>query len=105
MNKQTKEKIENLINSNKIFLFMKGTPDNVSCGFSARIVEALDKLGLEYGYSNVLEDEEIRQAIKEYSDWPTIPQLFINGKFIGGVDIVEHLYFSGELQNLIEIKN
>ena len=96
-----KKIIEQKINSSKVFLFMKGTPEDPQCGFSAQVVQILDDLGIEFGSFDILSDESIRQGIKEYSNWPTIPQLYINGKFIGGCDIVRELAASGELMELI----
>ncbi|MBI5798067.1 Grx4 family monothiol glutaredoxin [Candidatus Woesearchaeota archaeon] len=102
MDEKLKQRIEGMINSKKIFLFMKGTPDAPECGFSMKVATILKSLHVEFGYFNIFEDEEIRQGIKDYADWPTIPQLYINGKFIGGADITEQLYQSGELKKLIE---
>ena len=102
MNEQLKQRIQELIEQKQVFLFMKGTPDEPQCGFSSRIVNILRSLHVDFGSFDVLEDEEIRQAIKEYADWPTIPQLYIDGKFVGGCDITEQLYNRGELQALIK---
>ena len=102
MNDKIKQEIEHLINGHKVFLFMKGTPDNPECGFSMKVVTIIKSFHIEFGYCNIFEDEEIRQGVKEYADWPTIPQLYINGKFIGGSDITEELYKSGKLKKLIE---
>jgi len=96
-----KKIIEEKINSSKVFVFMKGTPEDPQCGFSAQVVSILNDLGIEFTSFDVLSDENIRQAIKEYANWPTIPQLYINGKFIGGCDIVRELAASGELLELI----
>ena len=96
-----KKIIEEKINSSAVFLFMKGTPENPQCGFSAQVVQILDDLGIEFGSFDILSDESIRQGIKEYANWPTIPQLYINGKFVGGCDIVRELAASGELLELI----
>ena len=101
MNPEMKKIIEQKINSSKVFLFMKGTPDDPQCGFSAQIVSILEELGITFKSFDVLSDENIRQGIKEYAHWPTIPQLYINGKFIGGCDIVRELAASGELMELI----
>lgn len=101
MNPETKKIIEQKINSATVFLFMKGTPEDPQCGFSAQVVSVLNDLGIEYASFDVLSDENIRQGIKEYANWPTIPQLYINGKFIGGCDIVRELAASGELMELI----
>ena len=97
-----KKIIEEKINSSKVFVFMKGTPEDPQCGFSAQVVSILNDLGIEFTSFDVLSDENIRQAIKEYANWPTIPQLYINGKFIGGCDIVRELAASGELQGLVK---
>ena len=94
----TRERIAPLIRSDRIALFMKGTPESPQCGFSARVVELLDYFPVSYTSFDVLQDPEIRAAIKEYSSWPTIPQLYIDGEFIGGCDIVEELCASGELE-------
>lgn len=101
MNTDIKNLIEQKINSSKVFLFMKGTPEDPQCGFSAQVVSILNELGIEFASFDVLSDENIRQGIKEYANWPTIPQLYINGKFIGGCDIVRELAASGELMELI----
>lgn len=101
MDQELKKIIEQKINSAKVFLFMKGTPEDPQCGFSAQVVNILDDLGIKFGSFDVLSDENIRQGIKEYANWPTIPQLYINGKFIGGCDIVRELAASGELQELV----
>lgn len=94
------EKIANTVQTNPVVLYMKGTADFPQCGFSARVAQILHKCGVKFLDVNVLEDEEIRQGIKEYANWPTIPQLYINGEFIGGCDIVSEMYQSGELQKL-----
>ena len=93
--------IENLIKSNDVFLFMKGTPDFPQCGFSGQVSQILAYLGLEYGSSNILEDEELRQGIKDFSNWPTIPQLYVKGEFVGGADIIREMFQAGELQTLL----
>ena len=103
MDKLTKEKIQNLINSNPVMVFMKGTKLMPQCGFSNNVVQVLNSLGVSYETVDVLADEEIRQGIKEYSSWPTIPQVYINGEFIGGADIVYEMYQKGELQQMIEV--
>ena len=96
-----KEKIKNLINDNEICLFMKGTPDAPQCGFSMAVSNVLKHLKVNFNGINVLEDENLRQGIKEFSDWPTIPQLYIKGEFIGGCDIVKEMFEKGELKNLL----
>ena len=98
------EKIKNLIDSNDVCLFMKGTPDSPQCGFSMAVSNVLKHLKVNYNGVNVLEDENLRQGIKEFSDWPTIPQLYIKGEFIGGCDIVKEMFEKGELKNLLVSK-
>jgi monothiol glutaredoxin len=98
----TKAKIENLLTENKIVLFMKGNQQFPQCGFSARAIAILQDMGVAFKDVNVLEDEEIRQGIKEYGNWPTIPQLYINKKLVGGSDIMMEMYQAGELQALIK---
>ncbi len=96
------EKIKHQIDTNPIILYMKGTAEFPQCGFSAQAVKLLHQCGAtNFTTVNVLEDPEIRQAIKEFSNWPTIPQLYVNGEFIGGSDIMTEMYASGELQTLI----
>jgi monothiol glutaredoxin len=95
---ETKAKIEQEIKENKIILFMKGNKMAPQCGFSAQVVHILNSLGVEYETRDVLQDENLRQAIKDYTNWPTIPQLYVNQEFIGGCDIVTELYQSGELK-------
>ncbi len=95
------ERIANDVSAHKILIFMKGTPDFPQCGFSAATIEAFNELGVSYETRNVLEDPELRQAIKEYSNWPTIPQVYIDGKFIGGSDIVTEMHANGELAPLV----
>ena len=99
-----KEKIKNLIDRNDVCLFMKGTPDSPQCGFSMAVSNVLKHLKVNYNGVNVLEDENLRQGIKEFSDWPTIPQLYIKGEFIGGCDIVKEMFEKGELKNLLVSK-
>ena len=96
-----KEKIQNLINENNICLFMKGTPDSPQCGFSMAVSNILKHLNINFLGVNVLEDENLRQGIKDFSDWPTIPQLYVNGKFVGGCDIVKEMFEKGELKELL----
>ena len=102
---QTIEKIKKIIEENKVCLFMKGTPDAPQCGFSLAVANVLKHLNVRFLSNNVLEDEEIRQGIKEYSDWPTIPQLYISGEFVGGADIVKEMFEKGELKTLLEKKS
>ena len=99
-----KEKIKNLIDSNDVCLFMKGTPESPQCGFSMAVSNVLKHLKVNFNGVNVLEDENLRQGIKEFSDWPTIPQLYIKGEFIGGCDIVKEMFEKGELKNLLVSK-
>ena len=100
----TNDKIKNLIKENKVCLFMKGTPDAPQCGFSMTVSNVLKHLKVDFKGINVLDDDNIRQGIKLYSDWPTIPQLYINEEFIGGCDIVKELFDSGELKKVLEEK-
>ncbi len=95
------KKIDSQIANNKVILFMKGTREMPQCGFSAKVVQILNSYGVEYETVDVLADPEIRQGIKEYSQWPTLPQLFIDGKFIGGCDICVEMNESGELEPLL----
>jgi monothiol glutaredoxin len=103
MTPELKERIDNLVKQNKILVFMKGTKLMPQCGFSNNVVQILNRMGVPYETVNVLEEWEIRQAIKEYSNWPTIPQVYINGEFIGGSDIMIELYNKGELQEMVEV--
>ncbi len=100
-----KTNINKYINENEICLFMKGTPDSPQCGFSMAVSNVLKHLNVEFKGVNVLESEELRQGIKDFSDWPTIPQLYIKGKFVGGCDIVKEMFETGELKKLLESKN
>ena len=90
------------VTDHPVVLFMKGTPDQPGCGFSAIVVQVLDHLGVDYVGINALQSDALRQGIKAYSDWPTIPQLYVGGEFIGGCDIVKEMYQSGELKTLLE---
>tara|TARA_B100000427_G_scaffold290061_1_gene266118 strand:- start:997 stop:1311 length:315 start_codon:yes stop_codon:yes gene_type:complete len=102
MTEQTiKNKIEEDIKSNNILLFMKGNKMAPQCGFSAQVVHILNSVGVEYETRDVLQDEELRQGIKEYTNWPTIPQLYVNQEFVGGCDIITEMFQSGELKKLI----
>ena len=98
---EIKEKIKNLINDNQVCLFMKGTPDAPQCGFSMAVSNVLKHLNVDFKGINVLEDENLRQGIKDFSDWPTIPQLYIKQEFIGGCDIVKEMFEKGELKKLL----
>ncbi len=97
----TNARIAEIVNSNDVVLFMKGTPLFPQCGFSSRAVAILEHLGVPYEGVDVLQDMEIRQGIKSYSDWPTIPQLYVKGEFVGGSDIMMEMYEAGELQQLM----
>lgn len=98
------DRIRDSVTSNDVVLFMKGTPLFPQCGFSSRAVSILEHLGVEFASHDVLQDAEIRQGIKEYSSWPTIPQLYIKGEFIGGSDIMMEMYEAGELQTMLDEK-
>ena len=95
-------RIEEQLSSHDILLYMKGTPDFPQCGFSGQAVAALNAIGKPYSFVNIFEDEEIRQGLKAYSNWPTFPQLYVKGELIGGSDIVIEMYHSGELKELLE---
>ncbi len=97
-----KAKIEGLLNDNQVVLFMKGTQQFPMCGFSARATAILQDIGVQFKDVNVMEDEAIRQGIKEYGNWPTIPQLYINKKLVGGSDIMMEMYEAGELQEMLK---
>jgi monothiol glutaredoxin len=103
MTPELKAKLETLIQSNKIMVFMKGNKLMPQCGFSNNVVQILSTLGVPFETTDVLENADIRQGIKEYSNWPTIPQVYINGELIGGSDIMIELYQSGELQQKVEV--
>jgi monothiol glutaredoxin len=98
---EANERIDALVKSNPVVLFMKGTALFPQCGFSSRAVAILDHLGVPFETVDVLQDQEVRQGIKEYSDWPTIPQLYVKGEFVGGSDIMMEMFESGELQQLV----
>ena len=98
----TKERIDKILNDNKIVLFMKGSPSFPQCGFSARATAILQDIGVDFFSVNVLEDDEIREGIKAYGNWPTIPQLYINKELVGGSDIMMEMYQSGELQTALK---
>ncbi|MBH68842.1 MAG: monothiol glutaredoxin, Grx4 family [Rhodospirillaceae bacterium] len=104
INETTREKIQNEVDSSEVLLFMKGTPVFPQCGFSAAVVQVLSHLQIQFKSVNVLEDHEIREGIKHYSDWPTIPQLYIKGEFVGGCDIIREMYEAGELVEYLEQK-
>lgn len=98
MSDNSKERITQTVTSNDVVLYMKGTPTFPQCGFSSTVVQILDYLGADYHSVNVLEDPEIRQGIKDYNNWPTIPQVFVKGEFIGGCDILREMFETGELK-------
>ena len=104
MDQQTNDQIKSEIESNEVCLFMKGTPDAPQCGFSMAVSNILKILEVNFKGVNVLENEHIRQGIKEFSEWPTIPQLYIKKEFVGGCDIVKEMYESGELKKILEKK-
>ena len=103
MNEKIKKKIDDIIETNEVCLFMKGTPEVPQCGFSLAISNVLKHLKINFKGINVLEDNEIREGIKDYSSWPTIPQVYVKGEFIGGSDILIEMYNSGELREKLEI--
>jgi monothiol glutaredoxin len=103
MNPETQQHIGDMIKKNKIMVFMKGNRLMPQCGFSNNVVQILNILGVPYETFDILADGEIRQGIKEYSSWPTIPQVYINGEFIGGSDVMAELYQKGELQQIVEV--
>jgi monothiol glutaredoxin len=96
--------IESQVKANDVVLFLKGTPQSPQCGFSGQVVQILDYLGVPYTGMNVLESDELRQGIKAYSNWPTIPQLYVKGEFVGGCDIIREMFQAGELQSFFKDK-
>ena len=104
MDDSTKKLIQNHIDNNEVCLFMKGTPDAPQCGFSMAVTNMLKLLEIDFQSVNVLDDQNIREGIKVFSDWPTIPQLYVKNEFIGGCDIIKEMYESGELSKLFESK-
>ena len=105
MNENIKEKINNLMKENEVCLFMKGTPEVPQCGFSLAVSNVLKHIEVNFHGINVLEDPELREGIKAYSDWPTIPQLYVKSEFIGGCDIIKEMFEKGELQKKFKEKN
>lgn len=103
MTPELKERLDNLVQQNKIMVFMKGTKLMPQCGFSNNVVQIMNTLGVPFETINVLDDYEIRNGIKEYSNWPTIPQVYIDGQFVGGSDILIEMYQKGELQQMVEV--
>ena len=101
LDETTKQQIQQDITAHRVLLYMKGTPESPQCGFSAKVVEILNGQGITFGSKDVLADENLRQGIKEFSNWPTIPQLYVNGKFVGGCDIITELDGTGELKTLL----
>ena len=100
----TRERIQTEVDANDVLLFMKGTPVFPQCGFSAAVIQVLSHLQVKFSSVNVLEDPDIRDGIKQYSDWPTIPQLYVKGEFVGGCDIIREMYETGELKTFLEDK-
>ena len=105
MEQQTNDLIKNELDSNEVCLFMKGTPDAPQCGFSMAVSNILKILEVNFKGVNVLENQNLREGIKAYSDWPTIPQLYVKNEFVGGCDIIKEMYGNGELSKLLEDKN
>ena len=105
MDSKTKTQIETIVKNNEVVLFMKGTSQMPQCGFSSRVAGILNFLEVKYKDINVLQDDDIRQGIKDFSDWPTIPQLYVKGEFVGGCDIVKEMFEKGELKKLLENKS
>lgn len=103
MTPEVKERIDNLVKQNKVFVFMKGNKLMPQCGFSNNVVQILNTYAVPYETFDVLEDQDIRQGIKEYSSWPTIPQVYIDGEFVGGSDVMIEMYQNGELKQMLEV--
>jgi monothiol glutaredoxin len=104
MDEQVREKIQGEVGSGDVVLFMKGTPVFPQCGFSAAVVQVLNHLNVPFKGVNVLEDESVRQGIKDFSNWPTIPQLYVKGEFVGGCDIIREMFETGELMEMLQTK-
>ncbi len=104
MSDDVQTSIDNAVKGNDVLLFMKGTPTFPQCGFSSVVVQVLDYLGVEYQAVNVLDNQDIREGIKTYSDWPTIPQLYVKGEFVGGCDIIKEMFEAGELKEFMAEK-
>jgi len=102
MTEDARSRIDSAVKGSDVLLFMKGTPLFPQCGFSSRAIAILEHLGVQYSTVDVLQDQGVRQGIKDYSDWPTIPQLYVKGEFVGGSDIMMEMYESGELQQLMQ---
>ncbi|MGB3403463.1 MAG: Grx4 family monothiol glutaredoxin [Microcoleaceae cyanobacterium] len=103
MTPEVKERIDNLVKQNKVFVFMKGNKLMPQCGFSNNVVQILNTYAVPYETFDVLDDQDIRQGIKEYSSWPTIPQVYIDGEFVGGSDVMIEIYQNGELKQMLEV--
>ncbi len=101
---EVNEFIDSEVKDNNVVLFMKGTPDFPQCGFSGQVVQILNYLGIDYKGINVLADDDLRQGIKDYTNWPTVPQLYVKGEFVGGCDIIREMFQAGELQTLLTEK-
>ena len=104
MDENTRQRIQTEVDTNDVLLFMKGTPVFPQCGFSAAVIQVLSHLQVKFNSVNVLEDMDIREGIKHYSDWPTIPQLYVKGEFVGGCDIIREMFENGELSTLLAEK-
>ena len=104
MDENTRQRIQTEVDTNDVLLFMKGTPVFPQCGFSAAVIQVLSHLQVKFNSVNVLEDMDIREGIKHYSDWPTIPQLYVKGEFVGGCDIIREMFETGELSTFLEEK-
>ena len=104
MDEQVREKIQGEVGSGDVVVFMKGTPVFPQCGFSAAVVQVLNHLNVPFKGVNVLEDESVRQGIKDFSNWPTIPQLYVKGEFVGGCDIIREMFETGELMEMLQTK-
>jgi monothiol glutaredoxin len=101
MDEETRSRIEGYVQGSPVVLFMKGSPEFPQCGFSGRAVQILQNLGVDFSSVDVLRDNDVREGIKEFADWPTIPQLYINGEFVGGSDLMLEMYQSGELKDML----
>ena len=104
MDENTRQRIQTEVDTNDVLLFMKGTPVFPQCGFSAAVIQVLSHLQVKFNSVNVLEDMDIREGIKHYSDWPTIPQLYVKGEFVGGCDIIREMFETGELSTFLSVK-
>jgi monothiol glutaredoxin len=102
MEAQTRQRIDDLLQSNRVFLFMKGTPDFPQCGFSMRAISILRALGVQFGTCDILSDDELRMAVKEYASWPTYPQLWVDKQLVGGSDIMMEMWEGGDLEKLVQ---